>query len=317
MTQRFWCFTLNNPDGLLDVTFEQWIGNGLRYAIYQHEVGEQGTEHFQGYLELDRGQRLSYVQRFLPGAHFETRRGTQQQAIDYCKKAEGRLDGPWEHGEPTAGQGARADILSFKKAIDDGATDLELWDSHTTQFLRYARMIPQIRMMKQAKRTWKTEVYLLFGPPGSGKSHLCRERAPDAYWKQPNSKWFDGYMGQEDVVIDDYRAWLPWATLLQLLDSYPMTVEIKGGQTNWLAKRIFITSNFLPSDWYDKEDGHKYPIRALTRRITGFYYFQERPFQEILENGPVYNEFTDYDEFISAVTNYRPPHDRQQTISID
>ena len=111
MTARFWCFTVNNPDGSLDTDLEAWLGNGLKYAVYQHEVGEEGTEHFQGYLELDRGQRMSYVKKWLPTAHLETRRGTQQQAIDYCKKADSRLDGPWEYGTPSEGQGNRSDIV--------------------------------------------------------------------------------------------------------------------------------------------------------------------------------------------------------------
>ena len=32
--------------------------------------------------------------------HLEIRRGTQQQARDYCQKHDTRVDGPWEYGTP-------------------------------------------------------------------------------------------------------------------------------------------------------------------------------------------------------------------------
>jgi len=57
---RFWCFTLNNPDGNLDVDLAI---PAVRYAVWQLEVGEEGTEHFQGYLELEKanGSRISRI----------------------------------------------------------------------------------------------------------------------------------------------------------------------------------------------------------------------------------------------------------------
>jgi len=46
---RFWLFTLNNPEGLLD--FDDFQGK-VRYCIYSEEVGESGTSHFQGKSSL-------------------------------------------------------------------------------------------------------------------------------------------------------------------------------------------------------------------------------------------------------------------------
>lgn len=306
MTARFWCFTLNNPDGSLDVDFTEWLDHGLRYAVYQQEVGETGTEHFQGYLELDRGQRLSYVKKLLPAAHFEIRRGTQQQAIDYCKKPESRLDGPWEFGTPSEGQGNRADIAEFKKLVDAGATDSELWDKTPNLFLRHAKMLSVVRQMRQPKRNWAPKVVLAYGGPGTGKTAWCYaqtggELSPNTYTKPTNSKWWCQYSGQENVVIDEFKGWIPWNQLLTILDRYPLQVEAKcvQGGLNFVAKSIYITSNARPDEWYAPE----YPILALTRRITEFVHFL--PGSTFEENNFVtFTGDNRYNEFIASVNTH-------------
>jgi len=278
MTCRFWCWTSFDTDGLLDVEFETAMDTGcLRYVVYQLEVGEEGHEHFQGYLELSRGQRLSYVQGIIPGAHFEPRRGSQAEAIAYCQKEEGRRDGPWTHGTPSDGQGARNDIAAFKSSIDAGAKDEELWDNHPGAYLRYARIVPHIRMLKAPKRSWKTEVIYCYGGAGTGKSFWCNEQAPNAYWKSPSEVWWTDYEGEADVVMDELSAnWMPWALFLQVMDAYPLRVPTKGGHANFVAKRVFITSNQKPKDLYGKrdEDGdRKFPLGAFLRRVTKWVVF--------------------------------------------
>lgn len=137
---RFWCFTVNNPEGNINVDLQ----GKVRYAVWQHEVGEAGTEHYQGYLELNRTRRLAFVKKILPDAHFEVRRGTAEQAIAYCKKDEGRLDGPWEIGERVQ-QGQRNDIRAFHNSIVLGKTNRELMEEHTTEYYKYQRLIKHVR----------------------------------------------------------------------------------------------------------------------------------------------------------------------------
>lgn len=304
-----WCFTLNNPEGQLNVTFE--TEPGVRYAAWQLEIGEEGTSHYQGYLELERSQRLSWLQSLIPGAHFEKRRGTREQARAYAMKEESRVEGPYEHGTWTGGQGARNDINAFKEAIDRGDTDLALWDSFPNLFLRYGRMLQNVRMLKQPRRSWKTQTILYYGPPKCGKSRAVAEISPDAYWKPANTQWFDGYDGKADIVLDDYKAWLPWSTLLTLLDRYPMQAPVKGGHVNIGAQRIFITSNFLPCDWYSKDDDNnnlrKYPLDALTRRFDVIRAFRRNKETDELE----FKEFQEgedkYSDFVMWVVNFTNP----------
>lgn len=285
MSARNWCFTLNNPDGLLDVTFEQW--DGLRYAVYQHEVGENGTEHFQGFIQVDRVQRLSAMIKKIPGAHFEVMRGTADQARAYCMKDDSRLDGPWEFGSFTS-QGARSDIASFKTAVDSGASDLALWDSHPNLFLRYGKMLTTVRNLRQETRNWVTEVHIAYGNPGTGKTQWAEQQiAGRPFYRHSSAMahWFENYKGEEDVIIDEFNGWIPWTVFLEMLDKYKCTLQGKGlpGGVNWKPKRIYITTNHSPKTWYGKSEeseesrARKYPWGALERRVTSWNRFLEGP----------------------------------------
>lgn len=99
MFKGAWVFTLNNPEQDPGTLIERLTDDPkVRYAIFQREQGENGTIHFQGYLELTRSQRMSYVKRLIPRAHWESRIGTRDQARDYARKEETRIEGPWECG---------------------------------------------------------------------------------------------------------------------------------------------------------------------------------------------------------------------------
>ena len=61
------------------------------------------------------------------------------------------------------------------------------------------------------------------GPSGTGKSRWVAATWPDAFWKSPESKWWDGYSGQETVVLDDFKDYaMPLVELQRLLDWYPL-----------------------------------------------------------------------------------------------
>ncbi len=67
--------------------------------------------------------------------------------------------------------------------------------------------------MTMGQRSWQTTCTVVWGPPGSGKSmHAWAEGGPEAYWiTKPNGPraFWDGYDGQENVVIDEFYGWLP------------------------------------------------------------------------------------------------------------
>lgn len=92
---------------------------------------------------------------------------------------------------------------------------------------------------------------VFWGSTGVGKSRRAWDEAGlEAYPKDPRTKFWCGYRGQEHVVIDEFRGGIDVAHLLRWLDRYPVIVEIKGSSVVLNAKRIWITSNLKPCDWY-------------------------------------------------------------------
>lgn len=260
------CFTLNNPSSY-ELDFSSL--SHIRYSCWQVEQGESGTIHLQGYVEMSTPQRFSYLSGVLPGAHFEARRGTRDQARDYCRKLESRIAGPFEYGSwETGGSGSRNDLVALKQRLDDGASEREISDEFFGQYIRYGNGIKRYKILHEKSRDWDMEVTCITGPPGCGKTKWVREQAPEAYWNQ-GSKWFDGYDGHADVVFDDFYGNVPFHFFLRVLDRYPLMVETKGGQVNFIPKRIWITSNKEPDTWYTQEN---LDIRALLRRITNRIY---------------------------------------------
>lgn len=277
--RRSYCFTLNNPESLPDFDYRL-----CRYAIYQEEIGENGNYHLQGYFELNRPARWQQCARLfgLEGAHFESRRGSPKQAIEYCKKRdETYLSGPYEHGEPNVSQGTRTDWTKIKDMVKNNASDVDLFEENPGLWIRSFRGISLAKQLYLPKVRPQPQVILLYGPPGTGKSQWILDNVPNAFWKQNDSNWFDGFTGQEDIVLDDFYGWMPYSSLLRLLDKYPLQVQSKGSQVSVYAKKIYISSNKLPQQWYEKIK-EKVDLTALTRRFTRVMEFSEGfKFQEI------------------------------------
>jgi hypothetical protein len=272
MQCRNWCFTLNNYDGLVDVDLEPCPQ--LKYYIFQEEVGENETPHLQGYLQFTRSQRFEFVTALLPGAHIEVQRGSNEQARDYCKKQdETYRAGPYEGGTFTPSQGTRTDIQEFKAAIDNGATDRELYDNYTGEYFKYQKLVAHCRSLTSTPRTTKTFVTVVLGGSGSGKSHYVYDQVPEAFRYDADSKYWNGFEGQKDVVFDDFRgSWFTYSKLLQILDRYPMRVYPMYGSVNFNPERIWITTTKKISEWYPN---HREDLEQLLRRIDKIIFIKE------------------------------------------
>jgi hypothetical protein len=123
---------------------------------------------------------------------------------------------------------------------------------------------------------------LLIGPTGTGKSHLAFQEAGDSvYIKNPNTKWWDGYRGEEKVIIDEFCGRIDISYLLLWLDKYPCPAEKKCFNTCLNAKYFWITSNLTVEEWYP--DARPVHIAALKRRIKVTKRMMQRYIGEVDE----------------------------------
>lgn len=135
-------------------------------------------------------------------------------------------------------------------------------------YIRHYSSLKRIRVdsMENVPRP-EVSSRVFIGPSGVGKTRLAWEQAGnDAYIKNPNTKWWDGYRGQANVIIDEFVGRIDISYLLTWLDRYPCTVEIKGYSLPLTAINFWITSNLNVDEWYP--DAKQVHLNALKRRLN-------------------------------------------------
>jgi len=277
---RSFMFTLNNPaldPGQFGIKLEAL--RHFRYAVWQLEKGKNGTKHYQGYIEFKAPVRFASVKKILDRAHIEARRGTRDQAREYCMKEDTRLAGPWEAGDwSRGGQGKRNDLDDACKLIKDGKSIRAVADEHPGTYCRYHKGLEKLQQLLADDRDENVDVCLLYGPTGAGKTRsvmdLDSEDNP-VFKKDGTDQWFDGYNGESVLLIDDFaggRSKIPLSFLLNLLDRYAVRLPVKGSFTKLRAHSILITTNIHPRLWYDYTHREEH-YRALKRRIGEIMYY--------------------------------------------
>ena len=168
------------------------------------------------------------------------------------------------------------DLVGLKRDIDAGHTDKQLWDDRPREMFKFHKAAAEYRRVSALPRNHEMEIIVIWGPTGVGKTRLAWNTWPSAF-SAPHKGWFDGYAGEETVIIDEmYGHRYAWSFLLQLLDRYPLLVPYKGGFHQFNSRRIVMTSNEHPRKWYDEEKVHcTWENSPLRRRINRLIHMTE------------------------------------------
>lgn len=140
---RAWCYTINNPTDEEVMKLER-LG-ALRH-VCGREVGESGTPHLQGYVRFEQPCAFSWWRNQFPRAHVEIRRGTEHQAVEYCKK-DGQLVVDLGQDEPdytpvdSSGSKRNRETEEVLQEIDAGWNAYQIRQKHPAFFFHNMQKI--------------------------------------------------------------------------------------------------------------------------------------------------------------------------------
>lgn len=242
----------------------------LAYVKGQREVGESGYEHWQLVAYFSKKVTITRVKEFFcEQAHVELSKS--KAAEEYVWKEQSRVEGTqFERGKRPFKCNSKVDWDAAFEAAKSGDFD----SIPAGVRLRCYNSITKVRRdnIKPPKRPG-TKVKCYWGGTGLGKTRKAwYEAGEEAYVKDPNTKWWDGYNGQKRVIIDEFTGLISISHILRWLDMYPVIVETKGSAMPLLADEFWITSNIDPRLWY--ADINEEQKKALLRRmeVTHFVY---------------------------------------------
>jgi len=269
-----WIFTYNNPvgPGGLPVLNEGVLElpSAATYLHYQLERGAEGTLHYQGFVVWRTNAGFQKCKDWLASAHWELSKGTFEQCLQYNSKEETRVAGPWILGEPPKGQGHRSDLASVAAQVLKTGSVRQLALSDPAVIVKYGKGLSLLASYVQPPRRNVHRLFIV-GPSGIGKTHLIWDLFPELYSPSYGNGgvWWDGYADQKTVLLDEFKGQMPLQRFLQVLDEYPLRLEIKGNFAPAHFDLIVITSNSMPEEWYDDTLGKRSAeIAALVRRTN-------------------------------------------------
>lgn len=264
---------------LLTIPFDDWkqpeqLADDLRCLRGQAECGRgtaedesSGYKHWQIVAHFKSAVTLTRAKEsFCPTAHIEPSRSSA--ANEYVFKDETYIHGTrFQLGKPALNRKSAKDWESIYEAAKEGKFD----DIPKDVLIRSYSQLKRISVDNIKPEGIEKLVYVYWGETGAGKSRKAWELAPNAYPKDPRTKTWDGYQGEENVIIDEFRGGIDIGHILRWLDRYPVIVDVKYSATVLRCKTIYITSNLNPDYWYQNLDRES--LDALRRRFTRVTHF--------------------------------------------
>lgn len=287
MSAKNWCFTLNNPTDLESELLQTYgdddvrAAAGIQYLIYQlEEAPTTGTPHFQGFIQLTNRKRFTHLQRIVSPRMTQTvAKGSAAQNKIYCTKEECRIDGPWEFGTPTGGQGRRTDIAEFVTRAKQGNIPVgELIESYGDMLAKYPRFVSTVQRHYSApiprrfvpRGDWQFELSLILaGDPHSRKVYWYWESIGNVGKSYYALNWNDGgrfgyvvtggrhsdifyaYGNERTVFFDwarDSEDAFPYKVVENFKNGYFLNTKYESHACRFAVPHVVIFANFAPDE---------------------------------------------------------------------
>jgi len=324
-----WCVTMNNPNESDEQVAQRLKScNEVKGFVFQREVGTNGTEHLQMYIEFKSQKYTGSIKTVLNDnrIHCEKAMGSKAQNVKYCTKDDTRKEGHVYYVEGSCtnekGQGKRTDLDDFAEAIikSGGVNDevMEQFPGHVLRFNKHAKDLMAEKKLKDAKEAerayWREQVAirkaggvmqgqqqrhleLYFGPTGVGKTTEVKAKVlgdeevdNEMYTKDCTHKWWDGYTGEEHVLMDEFKgdSFCQISAFNDMTNVGTQQVEIKGGVVQMAATKMYFTTNWHPSQWWKR--GENYSdwtdprFQAVARRFKVVYWWNDDNVLTVLNN---------------------------------
>lgn len=284
-----WCFTWNVQDeGMLMATWRtitDTVENSGKFTFIRMQVerGDSGNLHIQGFLVMRTRSRWATINRWfgIGGAHWEVRKGTRTDAVEYCKKTDtrvlnlesnprfkteyewGELPQPKKVGRPS---GKEALLEEIREEIDaNGEVPSQkklpasiLFDQVYDKMIIYAA---NTRSYTESTLQMR-KTLVLHGAAGVGKSFTACKVAEEIFGVNGVLKmtvtdrarlWFPPNIVKPEatvLILDEFH----WGSIAPdqfkaLLSGDAPILDVKGGYRTNSFVQIIITTNDDPRKW--------------------------------------------------------------------
>lgn len=273
---RAYCFTSFNLT-------EPVMMDCMKYLCYSPEVCPTTQKpHWQGYFYLFDQKTMSAACKVFKDYKISVKvaLGNVDENRIYCGADKYEKDGKIKERNPdfkefgvAPAQGKRCDLDCIKDEILNGKKVDDIVMERPMMYHQYGRTLDRIEeiVLRKKWRKWMTTCDWYWGKTGVGKSCKAFENYnPETHYpfEFNDGGFWNGYTGQEIVIINEFRGEINYNELLELIDMHPKNVKIKGKSTvPFLAKHIIITSPLPPWEVYSYQQGLD-SLDQLTRRIN-------------------------------------------------
>jgi len=199
---RYWILTIPHEH------FTPYLPPGVSYIIGQLELGtandngqRDGYLHWQLVAGFKKPTRLAAIRKLFGDFHAEITRS--EAAEEYVWKEETRVEGTqFKLGTKALKRNSDVDWDHVRQLAKDGNMEEIPSDIYIRSYTSLKKIASEFSRPQPMERICRVFV----GPTGTGKSRRAWQEATfEAYPKSPTSKFWDGYRGQENVVIDEFR----------------------------------------------------------------------------------------------------------------